>query len=88
MTADGDRFLEKHVDESMNGMEMHIARHIEGDKMIVVRCILQIFCQFINPWSIFLSTVWLRERLCFLRMAIPNIHVLRFVDNYNDENTY
>lgn len=35
MTADGDRFLEKHVDESMNGMEMHIARHIEGDKMIV-----------------------------------------------------
>ncbi|XP_060599633.1 fatty acid-binding protein type 2-like isoform X3 [Ruditapes philippinarum] len=36
MTADGDKFLEEHVDESMNNMKMLISRHIEGDKMVVV----------------------------------------------------
>ncbi|KAH3797692.1 fatty acid-binding protein type 2-like [Dreissena polymorpha] len=36
MTADGDRFVEKHVDEGLQGMEMHISRHIEGGKMVVV----------------------------------------------------
>lgn len=36
MTAEGDKFVEKHTDESMNGMEMNIVRHIDGDKMIVV----------------------------------------------------
>lgn len=36
MTAEGDRFVEKHTDESMNGMEMNITRYIEGDKMVVV----------------------------------------------------
>ena len=35
MVAEGDTFAEKHTDESMN-MEMHIVRHIENDKMIVV----------------------------------------------------
>ncbi|KAL4219303.1 Lipocalin / cytosolic fatty-acid binding protein [Mactra antiquata] len=35
MVAEGDQFKETHVDEAMNGMEMKIDRHIEGDKMIV-----------------------------------------------------
>lgn len=37
MVASGDKFEETHVDESLNNMEMKITRHIEGDKMIVVR---------------------------------------------------
>ena len=36
MKADGDKFVETHTDESMNGMEMNILRHMEGDKMVVV----------------------------------------------------
>lgn len=36
MIANGDKFEETHIDESMDNMEMHIDRHIEGDKMIVV----------------------------------------------------
>ncbi|XP_045202378.2 fatty acid-binding protein type 3-like isoform X2 [Mercenaria mercenaria] len=36
MTADGGKFVEKHIDKSMNDMEMNITRHIEGDKMVVV----------------------------------------------------
>lgn len=35
MTADGDKFVEKHTDEGMNGLEMEIIRHIDNGKMIV-----------------------------------------------------
>ncbi|KAL3871340.1 hypothetical protein ACJMK2_039347 [Sinanodonta woodiana] len=34
MVADGDKFVEKHIDESL-GAEMNIIRWIEGGKMIV-----------------------------------------------------
>ena len=36
MTADGNKFIENHVDEGLQGMEMKIVRWLEGGKMIVV----------------------------------------------------
>lgn len=35
MTADGNKFIENHVDEGLQGMEMKIVRWLEGGKMIV-----------------------------------------------------
>ena len=36
MTAEGDKFIEKHVDQGLQDMELKIVRWIEGEKMIVV----------------------------------------------------
>ncbi|XP_014769109.1 fatty acid-binding protein homolog 9 [Octopus bimaculoides] len=35
ITADGDKFVEKHTGESLQGAEMHIIRRIENGNMIV-----------------------------------------------------
>ena len=36
VTADNGKFLEKHTDENLPGMQMDITRYIDGDKMVVV----------------------------------------------------
>ena len=36
VTADNGKFLEKHTDENLQGMQMDITRYIDGDKMVVV----------------------------------------------------
>ncbi|WAR31580.1 FABP7-like protein [Mya arenaria] len=35
VTVDGDKLVEKHTDDNLNGMDMNITRNIEGGKMIV-----------------------------------------------------
>ena len=36
VTAEGDRFLESHVDESLQNIEIKVVRWLEGEKMVVV----------------------------------------------------
>ena len=36
VTVDGDKLLETHTDDNLQGMDMNITRYIDGGKMIVV----------------------------------------------------
>lgn len=66
MTADGDKFVEKHTDESMNGMEMNITRYIEGDKMVVVSS-LRIYRQMV---AVYFRKIMLASCYCFSDVAV------------------